>query len=925
MSRYRSYGKLDDPFVVEGDTFFLRMNNRLRPNQLKPGEVALSKNGRMNDDGTWQPRKGMSTLFGTITTGDDAITLPYVILSASRSSNVVTVVLDETPSLAFIVGDNVTINGLNFTGDDPNGTFPLASVNFNTRTITYADSGTNEVFTVVGSSQTWSTIRTTYSNLTKNWTEYNIEGRTSVASMGNAIPTTLNYVVTAASRASDVVTLTLEDTPASEFAVSGTVHVDDIDASINGSHTITAINTSAKTVSFADTGADITFTINSPNVGQTSVASTTENFTLDDDAVNGVYGSAVFSDATSENDDFIFSATNNLCSIVRLKDSKLYKCRYEQGGETVDAPCGMTQGFDKMYIFRTNKTTLSASPVLNRVAINSATQSGQTITIDTVSNHNRLVGDFVTLTRLGNWEYDPNDCYQVASIPSATQLTVTMTESQTKTFNVSGAQVEYFEDFTRVSSGAYTTNAYLTDTHTESSNGIVTMDVTSHGLSVGDKVVIQDGATPFDLYIGREVRVVTVPSANQFTFNLEVDDATGKSVTVTRPLAIGKGFIHQPGAPFGEFHQRRLWLPYQYSSASPPVDRGIRDEILASDILDSDTFDEIGNQFRISSGKSDFVVGIKGFTQDSVVVFNRKSIHLITGASGSLADVKTTMVTDEVGASARKSIVQVANQILFLSDQGIYSVNFIDEYNLRGTGTPISETIQPFIDRINQDFAHLSCGVYFNNRYWLALPLDSSVGKGDGNKLNTIIVYNFINQGFESIDTVNSTDFAIRELLVAREGSQNALYLTTEEGGVHKVDSLDGDDKVLRKAGQSPEVDLGIPVVSQLITRQYDADTMDRKTFSRAELQLKSSESNPSDATVQFITEDPDSTSEISSISTLLGSELETAEDASVRLRVNRRGFGIQADIKPSVGRPYVRATKVDARISDRSTTSVFQ
>jgi len=585
----------------------------------------------------------------------------------------------------------------------------------------------------------------------------------------------------------------------------------------------------------------------------------------------------------------------------------------------------MAQGFDKMYIFRTTKTTLSASPVLNRVAITSGSQSGQTITINTVSNHNRLVGDFVTLTRLGNWEYDPNDCYQVASIPSSTQLTVTMTESQTKTFNVSGAQVEYFEDFTRVSSGAYTTNAYLTDTHTDSSNGIVTMDVTSHGLSVGDKVVIQDGATPFDLYIGKEVRVITVPSANQFTFNLEVDDATSKSVTVTRPLALGKGFIHQPGAPFGEFHQRRLWLPYQYSSASPPADRSIRDEIIASDILDSDTFDEIGNQFRISSGRSDFVVGIKGFTQDSVVVFNRKSIHLITGASGSLADVKTTMVTDEVGSSARKSIVQVANQILFLSDQGIYSVDFIDEYNLRGTGTPISETIQPFIDRINQDFAHLSVGVYFNNRYWLALPLDSSVGIGDGNKLNTILVYNFINQGFESIDTVNSTDFAIRELLVAREGSQNALYLTTEEGGVHKVDSLDGDDKVLRKAGQSPTVDPGIPVVSQLITRQYDADTMDRKTFSRAELQLKSSEVNPSDATVQFITEDPDSLSDISSISTLLGSELDTAEDASVRLRVNKRGFGIQADIKPTVGRPYVRATKVDARISDRSTTSVFQ
>lgn len=57
MSRYRSYGKLDDPFVSEGDVFFQRMNSRLRPNQLQAGEVALSQNGRMDKDGGWQPRK----------------------------------------------------------------------------------------------------------------------------------------------------------------------------------------------------------------------------------------------------------------------------------------------------------------------------------------------------------------------------------------------------------------------------------------------------------------------------------------------------------------------------------------------------------------------------------------------------------------------------------------------------------------------------------------------------------------------------------------------------------------------------------------------------------------------------------------------------------------------------------------------------
>jgi hypothetical protein len=293
----------------------------------------------------------------------------------------------------------------------------------------------------------------------------------------------------------------------------------------------------------------------------------------------------------------------------------------------------------------------------------------------------------------------------------------------------------------------------------------------------------------------------------------------------------------------------------------------------------------------------------------------------MTGVSGSLSDVSTNVVTTEIGASARKSIVQVANKILFLSDQGIYSVEFLDAYNLRGTGTPISETIQPFIDRINQNYAHLSTGVYFNSRYWLAVPLDSTPGAGNATKLNTIIVYNFINGGFESIDSVNSVDFAIRDLLVAREGAQNALYLTTEEGGVHKVDALDDyRDQVSVTAGEIEKDP--IPIISQLITRQYDAESMDRKTYSRAEFHVKSN-SSQTDGNIQFITEDPDSVSTSTAISSLLGNSLPDSEEASLRLRVNKKGFGIQADFRPSIGRPYLRATKIDARISNRSTTSI--
>jgi hypothetical protein len=787
------------------------MNARLRPNQLKPGEVALSKNGRMNKDGTWQTRKGLSTLFGSITSGENAIRLPWIILSAQRQSNVVTLILNATPSLSFIPGDDF--------------------------------------------------------------------------------------------------------------------HVDDLDASVDGTQTLASVNFTTKTLTFANSGADTTFTIKGENVGNTSVVSsgtaigTTLNFTLNDNGVNEVFGSAVFSDATSNNDDYIFTATDTTCIILRLKDSALFKCRYEAGGESVDGPVQMTQGLGKMYIFRTRQTTLEASPEVQRVDISSASQSGQTITVNATA-HGRSANDYVTLTGLGNWTNNPNDCYQVTTA-STNQFTVTMATSQNTTFNVSGAQVEYFLDFSRVANGAYTAPVYLTDTTTVAQDGVVTMDINSHGLSAGDDLTIQSGTSPFDLFTNQKVRVTGAPTVNQFQFNLEVAHVSigqSKTLTVNKPLAVGKGYIHQPAAPWGIVHERRLWMPYWYTSDVNPTDRGIRDEIVSSDIMDFDTVDVIGNQFRPSAGQSDYLVQLTPFTKDSLVVFNRKSIHLMSGISGSLADVSTNVVTTEIGCSARKSVVQVANQIMFLSDQGIYSVEFLDAYNLRGTGTPISETIQPFIERINQDYVHLACGVYFENRYWIALPLNSESG-ALASKLNTIIVYSFLNGGFESIDTVNSTEFAIRELIVGKEGSQNALYLTTEEGGVHKVDGFEGGDVVSMTAGQA--VPATIPVVSQVTTRQYDADSLDRKKFSRAEFHIKSGSETVTDGDITFITEDPDSTSTATSISSLIGSTLPANEDSSLRMRVNKRGFGIQADFKPNTGRPFLRAVKVDAQITDRATTSI--
>ena len=192
-------------------------------------------------------------------------------------------------------------------------------------------------------------------------------------------------------------------------------------------------------------------------------------------------------------------------------------------------------------------------------------------------------------------------------------------------------------------------------------------------------------------------------------------------------------------------------VPYNFevtgSSGSATItDRNIKDEVLISDILDSDTFDQIFAQFRFNAGGADFIVGFQSFANDQLIIFNRNSIHTVFNTVN-LTSATVKQVTDEVGCLARRSIEQIGSEVLFLSDNGVYGISFVDEYNLRGTALPLSEPINKTIQRINKAHADKAVSAYFDNRYYLAVPLD------DSTENNAIIIYNFLNKQWESVDT----------------------------------------------------------------------------------------------------------------------------------------------------------------------------
>ncbi len=482
---------------------------------------------------------------------------------------------------------------------------------------------------------------------------------------------------------------------------------------------------------------------------------------------------------------------------------------------------------------------------------------------------------------------------------------------------------------TKVSSGTYTQPIPISITDLDIASGVATATVGSTAtLKRGDSFTIT--ATNSTIAVGTTATVDEVTNSTTFKFITNVADQTNKTATIEKPMSEGLGFTHMPAPAYGVYHQRRLAVPYRYSvtagSSDTYADRKIFDEILLSDILDTDTYDQIFGQFRFNAGRSDFNVGMLSFSDDKLVVFNRNSIHIVVG-NGDLANFKVQLLTDEVGLTAKNSVIQVGNQVIFLSDNGVYGLNFVDLYNLRGNEVPLSESIQKTIDTINQAHVDKASAVYFDNKYYLAVPTGTSTVN------NTLLIYNFLNKSWESIDNVNNVDlsgatfssFEFTKLLVAGKGIDRAVYVTNTDGGIHKLEVFeDGIDRVITDIGSTTEAETRVQ--GSASTRMFTLGSIDRKKFNNFELHLQSGLNNSSNVSISATTENLDSEPalDLKNASDYLGGSIAPDEDVSIRGRIgNKRAYGLQMTLTSIEGRPRFRSLKVAGAETFRSTSSV--
>jgi hypothetical protein len=804
---------MSDAIAADGDKSFMSVNQRLQINELQPGEVRESINGRM--EGYWKPRKSVYSRTGALVTGGNPLNLPFLLVgtsvlitAASVAGGVVTLTTASAHGLG--AASILNIQGIIYTaGSDPNGVFTATTA-----------SGTSITYPLAGGAGSYTVSAVT--------------PRTEVI-------TSTSKAFTFTSIASGTITITVTH----GFDV-GTVGLGRI-----AGLTFSGVDPNGDRVITCDSATTLKFTV--AGAVTVSGSGTLSQVPINDAAAGNVRASCLFSNPNEQSKEYVIVALDTSARLIDLDTYAVTTIAYP-ASNTVDTFTDMQQCFDKVILFREGKQAL--------------------------------------------------------------------------VWTGTGA-------FTVMPGGNYTQPVIMDDANnTAIANGVATVTHAAlHGLTEGDVVQIIDiaGSPPTGPVIGDQYYVASITSTSVFTMYVDWPDHASHKITFTKPQSSGGGFMHLPGAPWGTYFQRRLFVPYYYDQSGTStvtfVDRNVRDEIAVSDILDENTYDQIYNQFRITGGTADKVVAMHGFFADTLIVLNRNSIHSISNTSGKITDTIVRELTNEVGCLARKTVLMRGNTMYFLADNGIYGLEFLNDYNLRGLDQPLSKNIQPYIDRINANKSDQSVAVYFDNRYFIAVPLDSVAGANDAIGNNTVLVYNFLNKGWESIDTYGDNQFIITDFITASGGIRNNLYSITDNGGLHQMEYAESINDRLSVSNIAESI-VTPQIEASLTSRGYDFESLERKRFTDTQVQMQNLAGETGEYNIAFSAEDPDLASTIGTTSTFLDGMLtpttpNEAETATIRCRIGGiRGFTGSLTLTRTQGSPKIHSILVAGSVTNRQIIS---
>jgi hypothetical protein len=200
----------------------------------------------------------------------------------------------------------------------------------------------------------------------------------------------------------------------------------------------------------------------------------------------------------------------------------------------------------------------------------------------------------------------------------------------------------------------------------------------------------------------------------------------------TNFVDLGNTGSDAPAARFAAWCQYRMFAA---GVAAKP------DTVFFCDVLDPSAghWNHTAKSFRVGGGEGDEITGLSKWTKTYLAILKRSSLW-IANVDPTLtlgAQIPLDCVHDSIGCLSHRTIRRVGNDLFFLSDDGVRSMQqSIADGETNQVTLPISEPVKDIFDRLNKAYAHTACAESFNGRYVIALPIDNA------EQPNVVLAYN---------------------------------------------------------------------------------------------------------------------------------------------------------------------------------------
>lgn len=335
-------------------------------------------------------------------------------------------------------------------------------------------------------------------------------------------------------------------------------------------------------------------------------------------------------------------------------------------------------------------------------------------------------------------------------------------------FRINGAtdQMLMLEDTTLWKRTDETTNwASLKADFTASDNPAI-FTIKESGVSPDDIAVVQTGVD------------------NAFRF---LSDGTAQDLGSTT----GTGSDSPPRSLVNAWYNNRWWVlknSLLYWSAAYSADY-------------STAFDDVTDFFRIPVGDERAIIPTRDL---GMVIFGKQGVWALQPSVTPAATDQPVPIGD-IGCVAGNTVVAIADDIYWLAPDGVRALKRTEQDKLQlHSSNAISYPNKAEYDLINWAKIELSRAVYFDNKYFLALPTSSSTTN------NKVWVYHPATDGWSTITGWNVGSWAKHQI----SGEERLYYSDGTNGQTYRVLSGYADDGVaVSYTEEGREEDFGQPMV----------------------------------------------------------------------------------------------------------------